>query len=289
MTVRHDGRAGLLEAATAVAQRVRRDYFEAERLPELEALLAGALDRGYETLTLSAFAERVAQGRVDRGDRILLLRHDVDDDVARARQMWEIERRHGIVGSYFFRRSTADVAFMRALAHSGNEVGYHYEELAILVKEHGVATAAEARALVGEARRRLAIALAELRERSGLALDVLASHGDFANRAVGVANVTLLADPAFRARLGVRLEAYDVEPYVTARSTDGVCPGPWHPADPAPALDRGEPVVEILIHPRAWGGAPAVNARADLQRLLEGWSYRMRRARRRRSTPASGP
>ena len=37
-------------------------------------------------------------------------------------------------GSYFFRRSTWDVGLMRELADAGREVGYHYEELATLVK-----------------------------------------------------------------------------------------------------------------------------------------------------------
>jgi hypothetical protein len=37
---------------------------------------------------------------------------------------------------------------MRQRAADGHEVGYHYEELATLVKQRGAATADEARALV---------------------------------------------------------------------------------------------------------------------------------------------
>jgi hypothetical protein len=36
----------------------------------------------------------------------------------------------------------------------GNEVGYHYEELADVVKERGAATTTQARALIGVARDR---------------------------------------------------------------------------------------------------------------------------------------
>jgi hypothetical protein len=266
--------------ARAIAWRVRGDYLQRERLDELQSLLRGALEQGYRTMTLSAFAERLASGP-PHADRILLLRHDVDTDVPRARRMWEIERPLGVVGTYFFRRRTWDVGFMRELSAAGCEVGYHYEELATVAKEQGAASAAEARELLDAARARLRSTIAELRAGTGLALDVLAAHGDFANRAVGVSNVELLDDRGFRAEIGVRLEAYDIEPHVSARASDGVPPAGWWPEDPMDAIRRGERVVVVLLHPRSWGGAPAANAHEDLVRLREGWAYRLRRARRR--------
>jgi hypothetical protein len=266
----------------AIALRLHHDYLQAERLDEFEALLRAAVDHGYRTMTLSAFAEVAALEAPRADDRILLVRHDIDTDVARARRMWRIEQRLGVVGSYFFRRSTWDVGFMRELAAAGYEVGYHYEELADLVKEQGATTTAQARALIAAARERLCARIGELRATSELPLAVLAAHGDFANRAVGVSNVELLADETTRARIGVRLEAYDVERHVSARSSDEIPPVAWVPEDPILAIQRGERVVEVLIHPRSWGGAPAANARADLVRLREGCLYGLRRARRRR-------
>jgi hypothetical protein len=268
--------------AGTIARRLHGDYLQRERLDDFHVLLQGALDQGYRTMTLSAFAEAATDGPRRADDRILLLRHDVDTDVPRARRMWEIEQRLGVVGSYFFRRSTWDVGFMHELASAGCDVGYHYEELATVVKEHGAASASEARALLGAARARLRATVPELRAGTGLTLDVFAAHGDFANRAVGVSNVELLSDPGLRSELGVRLEAYDVEAHVSARSSDGIPPRGWRPEDPMQAMRRGERVVAVLLHPRSWGGAPAVNARADLVRLREGCAYRLRRARRRR-------
>ena len=259
---------------TAVATRVFRDYLQPERLADFDRLLGRAAELGYGTVPHSVFA---AGGRA-RSGRTLLLRHDVDSDVRRARRMWEIERRAGVAGSWFFRRSTWDVPLMRELAGAGCDVGYHYEELATLIRERGAASAPAARRLVPEARERLRQSLGRLRAASGLPLDVLASHGDFANRAVDVANVELLDDPAFRAELGVRLEAYDVAPGVDARATDAG--GSWWPADPVAALAGGAGVVEVLVHPRAWGAAPLVNARLDLARLVDGGLYAMRRAAR---------
>ncbi|MGZ4268307.1 MAG: hypothetical protein ACXVFN_04745 [Solirubrobacteraceae bacterium] len=268
--------------AATIAGRLHGDYLQRERLDDFQALLRTALEHGYRTMPLSVFADLTAAGPLRAGDRILLLRHDVDTDVRRARRMWEMERQLGVVGSYFFRRSTWDIAFMRDLARAGCDVGYHYEELATVVKERGAASAAEARALLGAARDRLRMTVPELRARTGLALDVFAAHGDFANRAVGVSNVELLSDPALREELGVRLEAYDVESDVSARSSDGVPPRGWQPENPMRAILRGETVVAVLLHPRSWGGAPTVNARADLVRLREGCVYRLRRARHRR-------
>jgi hypothetical protein len=268
--------------AATIARRLHGDYLQRERLDDFHALLRGALEQGYRTMTLSAFADVATDGPLRADERILLLRHDVDTDVRRARRMWDIERPLGIVGSYFFRRSTWDVGFMHELVSAGYDVGYHYEELATVVKERGAASASEARALLGAARALLRTTVPELRAGTGLTLDVFAAHGDFANRAVGVSNVEVLSDPALRSELGVRLEAYDVEAQVSARSSDGMPPRGWRPEDPMQAMRRGERVVAVLLHPRSWGGAPSVNARADLVRLREGCAYRLRRARRRR-------
>jgi hypothetical protein len=273
-----DGR----RAAVRIAQRVYCDYIRPERLDEFRRLIARAVDLGYETLTLSAFARLVGAGEAAARERVLLLRHDIDSDVSRARRMWEIERELGVVGTYFFRRATWDLPFMRELASHGYEVGYHYEELATLVKQRGAATADEARGLILPARERLRAALAELRAKSAMPLDVLASHGDFANRSVDVSNAELLSDRQFRTEVGVALEAYDIEEHVDARASDDACPDAWQPLDALAALERGTPVVELLVYPRAWGAAPVANGRADLARTAEGCLYALRRARRRR-------
>jgi hypothetical protein len=265
--------------ARSFATRLYRDYAQPERLDVFATFLRRALEAGYVTMTLTAFAGLVAADAVPVDDRVLLIRHDVDSDVPRARRMRAVERELGTVGTYFFRRTTWDTAFMRELGDEGCEAGYHYEELATLVKQRGARNAAEARALIAPARECLRVNIERLRAQSGLPIDVLAAHGDFANRAVDVSNVELLADADFRAQLGIRLEAYDVEPHVDVRVSDNTATGYWAPEDPVAAILRGAPVVEALVHPRAWGRSPASNARVDAQRLLEGVSYRRGRAR----------
>jgi len=54
-----------------------------------------------------------------RRRRHLLLAHDVDTDPATAAAMWAIERRLGIVSSYFFRLSTLDARLMGEIEAAG--------------------------------------------------------------------------------------------------------------------------------------------------------------------------
>jgi hypothetical protein len=237
------------------------------RLREYELLLALALTAGYETLPLGEFAARDAIP-----DRVLLLRHDIDSDLATAARMWRIEQRLGVRGTWFFRLSTWDDALIAEIASGGCEVGYHYEELATLALRHGARSREAALALLGEARDLLRVNTAAVRRRSGLPLTTFASHGDFANRRTGVANTVLLDDPGLRAELDVRAEAYDesVTSRFDARASDRGYPQLWVPADPAEALRAGAGVIEILVHTRPWGAARRANARLDLARLRDG-------------------
>ena len=229
-------------------------------------LLSLALSAGYETLPPAEFA-----ARPDIPGRVLLMRHDIDSDIATATRMWRIEERLGVRGTWFFRLSTWDDALIAEIARAGCEVGYHYEELATLALRRGAGSEQAARALVDEARDLLRVNIGALRRRSGLALTTFASHGDFANRRTGVANTVLLDAPDF-GRAGRSAEAYDesVTSRFDARSSDRGYPQLWVPADPAGAIRAGAGVIEILVHTRPWGAAPLSNARLDLARLRDG-------------------
>jgi hypothetical protein len=256
-----------LSAARRMAGRLYGDYLLPSRLREYELLLSLALSAGYETLPLAEFAAQKASS-----GRVLLLRHDIDSDIATATRMWRIEERLGVRGTWFFRLSTWDDALIADVAAGGSEVGYHYEELAAVALRRGARSREAALALVDEARELLRVNIAALRRRSGLPLTTFASHGDFANRRTGVANTVLLDDPALRSELDVQVEAYDesITSRLDARASDRGYPQLWVPSDPADDLRAGAGVIEILVHTRPWGAAPLANARLDLARLRDG-------------------
>ena len=254
--------------------RLHNDYVRRSRLADYRALLARAHEASYAVVPVGSFP---ALRRNGGNLRILVMRHDIDTAPRVALRFAEAEAAIGGRASYFFRLSTADVSIMRGLADAGHEVGYHYEELATVAKERGVDDRARVPEILGEARERFVRNLTLLRERTGLPLRVAASHGDFANRALGTSNTLLLADHALRKRAGIDLEAYDseVEDWLAFRTRDVPTPQTWRSrdsgsGDPAPAICEGAGPMLILTHPRQWGRQWYWNAREDLTRTVEG-------------------
>ncbi|HYH36652.1 MAG TPA: hypothetical protein VD860_00395 [Azospirillum sp.] len=260
--------------ARHIWNRLHNDYLRTDRRDDYRALLDLATGHGYRQMTVGAYAA-LRRGGVPAEDerRILIMRHDIDTAPRVARMFAEEEVRVGGRGSYFFRLQTADVRVMQDLADAGHEVGYHYEELATVAKERGVNGKDRVPEILGEARERFLQNLARLRARTGLPLRIAASHGDFANRALGVSNTLLLADRTVRERAGIDLEAYDpeVEQGLAFRTIDMTYPLDWRQGkDPAAAIRAGLGPMLVLTHPRQWGRQWYWNAREDLKRAAEG-------------------
>ncbi len=97
------------------------DFTQREYARLCEAIAAS----GYRTAT---FADFIARDRLDLHDRVLVLRHDVDRRPRRARELAEIERRFGLLASYYFRMPASwEPRIIREVAAMGHEVGLHYE------------------------------------------------------------------------------------------------------------------------------------------------------------------
>lgn len=257
-----------------IGHRVYANFLMPDRFGAYEALLAEALARGYAPRSVAAFWAELRAGLApDR--RYLVLRHDVDTDPATARAMWRIGRRLGVAGSFYFRLSTLDRQLMAEIAAGGGEASYHYEEIATVAKARGLKTREAVERAMPEIRALFLANLRRLRAETGLPMDVVASHGDFANRRLGVPNRELLADPAFRAEAGVALEVYDapITAAVDRRFSDSLYPAQWNPGHPGAALAEGARVVYVLLHPRHWRASPLENVRDDLGRLWEGVRY----------------
>ena len=229
--------------------RIYFDYFMPCRLGELEAICKAAIDGGYEMHSVISFWDEISKGLSDN-KKYFISRHDVDTDVTTARRMFEIESRLSMKASYYFRLSTLNVRLMQEIDASGSEASYHFEEISTLAKKHNWSR--------GDIDYKLAADVfydnyREIKESSRLPMRSVCSHGDFANRRLGVPNHKLLTK-RLRLDLGIDVETYDDEfmSLVTSRHSDTLGPPFYVPHSPLKAILESRRVIYFLTHPRSW-------------------------------------
>ncbi len=90
-------------------------------------LVRAFVESGYRITTVRQYLETYPAGK------ILVLRHDVDEQPQNARKMAEAEKELGVNATYYFRRvSKSDHPdIIRMIAQMGHEIGYHYEDLTL--------------------------------------------------------------------------------------------------------------------------------------------------------------
>lgn len=261
-----------------VWHRIYSDFLMRPRLAEYRAMLEAALQQGYEVHSVLSFWQ-ASRGGLEPGRRYLINRHDVDTDVQTAFQMHRIEQDLGVRASYYFRLCTLHVPYMQEIERSGSEASYHFEEIATVCKQKGLCTRQQVEQHLPEIRAVFRANFTSVRAQTGLPMLTVASHGDFVNRRLQMANNELLTDE-LRRELGIGLEAYDeaLTSLFTVRFTDTLYPKFWRTYSPLVAIQRGDPVIQILTHPRHWKSSPMVNLADNLRRLHEGVTYEVRAA-----------
>lgn len=249
-------------------------------MSEYREFIQECADYGYEMHSISSFWRLLSSGASVVDGKHMILRHDVDSNVAAAEQMWSIEQEFGARSSFYFRLCTLDFDVMRRIEQSGGEASYHYEELATFAKQRHIRWTEELLPFMPEIQRMFGENIRMLRQQSGLPMVSVASHGDFANRHLGMANWAFLASQEVRAELGIEVEAYDeaLMRSVTGRYSDiAQYPDLWNPSDPREAVQRSEPVIYVLTHPGRWSCNRAEQVKQDSVRLVEGIKYRLPR------------
>jgi hypothetical protein len=246
------------------------------RLDAYRSLIDRALEAGYKLTSVGGFWANRTSSTASGSDRWLVLRHDIDTDPRTAAEFWRIERTRAVASSYFFRLSTLDVELMARIGEDGGEASYHFEELATIAKARCIRRREDAVAALPEAQAMFRDNVAWLRDRTALPIHVVASHGDFVNRRLDVANRALLEDREFRDSAGIELEAYDEQllRLLTSRHSDAPPPAGWTGEDPLAAIARNDAAVQVLVHPRNWFARRRTNAADDLLRIWEGAAYR---------------
>jgi hypothetical protein len=93
-----------------------------------EKMLATLQNAGYRFLRYKEFSV----GN-DRDGKVVILRHDVDAKPRHSLQLALVENRLGITGTYYVRmkKTSFDENVINSLVELGNEIGYHYEDLAV--------------------------------------------------------------------------------------------------------------------------------------------------------------
>lgn len=218
------------------------------RWPEYLRLLEQATAAGYNIVTLEQWLDDDQQG-----ERVLILRHDVDQCPRSALWMLAIEQRLGVRSTWYFRWRTARPRVINAVRAAGGEVGLHYETLSRMVIEaraHGAQVRAEE--LLGPARRML--------HRELIAFSILfgstrsaCAHGD--TRVPDVNNAVLLRDTAlpgygleFDANASMR--SHDLAVWLTDRSR---AERSWRDGLDASEIiaSHASPIL-LLTHPNNW-------------------------------------
>lgn len=92
----------------------------------LQALLAG----NYTFLTFDAYIKS-DETTINQFEKLVVLRHDVDDRPQNSLAFAEIQSELGIKGTYYFRKvpQSFDVSIIEKIKDLGHEIGYHYETM----------------------------------------------------------------------------------------------------------------------------------------------------------------
>ena len=250
--------------------RLHQNFLMQDRIPQYRAILAEAKARGYQFLTISDLAD-CASKRARLPPLSLVLRNDVDSDCATARKMFEVDKALGIRATYYFRLSTLYGLLMRDIQVYGAEVGYHFEEVAAAAKRYGFREPADVIPYLSSIRESFRRNIKRYRSVAGKFPKTVASHGDFANRAIRTSNCCIV-DQEIRDEFGIVAESYDewLNSPVTMRLADCAAPRWWSPTPLAAALMQNPKCLYVLVHPRQWRANIRENIKIDVIRIAEG-------------------
>lgn len=254
----------------SIGHRLYNDFLRPSKEADYELILRTAKEAGYEFHTILSFEHVVAQGR-EAGKKYLILRRDIDTaDFGILRKMLALEQKYGARCTYYFRWNTINVALMHDIANAGGEASYHYEEVATYCYRHRIKTYDEMLPHLDEIRNMFINQYHNFKEMTKLPCLTVASHGDFVNIMIGCPSLVLV-DNRVRQSCGIIREAYDAEHMnmLTCRIADQT-EGDAFTEKALSALRSGEPVLELLTHPRQWNSPVWVNLKEEISRLYRG-------------------
>lgn len=250
-------------------QRLYNNFFRPSKEGDYEKILKVAHDNGYEFHTILSFENVITQG-IDERRKYIILRRDIDTaDSKILRKMLALEKKYGARATYYFRWNTIDVKLMKEIAEAGGEASYHFEEIASYCYKHHIRKKEEMLKHIEEIRDLFISQYSMFKEKTGQPCLTIASHGDYVNSKFKIQNKVLI-DEHVKKTCGVMREAYDPEHLnpITCRIADQA-EGERFTSKAIEAIERGEPVLELLTHPRQWNSPAWVNLKEEINRFCK--------------------
>jgi len=231
-------------------------YLKNNRIDEYEQIIKAAKENNYEIISLRDYILE----KFDNKKKILILRHDVDHFSEGTRLMHEIEKKHDVNSSFYFRNSTFEAKLMKNIEAYGSEASLHFEPIADFVKANTIKSKEELYEFSDWKDKCMVILKSDI-ERIRSLLDIpcltIASHGEYENTLVKTPNNFLTEDIKTYELLGIKLEAYNKNmiDQVTCYISDvpiEINGGYKYGVTPMEAIENNEKFIMFLSHPNHW-------------------------------------
>lgn len=259
----------------SIITRLYNDFLRPSKEGEYEKILMAACDNGYEFHTMLSFEDVIKNG-VETGKRYLILRRDIDTADSRIlRKMLDLEKKYGARCTYYFRWNTLDINLMKAISEEGGESSYHFEEIATYCYKNRIKDKGTMLEHIEEIRDMFIKQLLLFRDKTKQPCLTIASHGEFVNSKIHVPN-TVLIDDRVRKESNICREAYDTQhmDLLSCRIADQVEMEKFT-EKAIDAIERGEPILELLTHPRQWNSPLWVNMKEEINRFCKEIFWRL--------------
>jgi hypothetical protein len=254
-----------------IKNRIYGDYFIPSRLDEYERLVKTSSEIGYEHTTFRNYNQKLKNGSLGN-QKYFINRHDIDTDVATAKKFFEIEKKYNAKATYYFRLSTLDFEFMKEIEEYGSEASYHFEEIASYAKKNHIKSEDEIIKHLDKIKEEFKKNFQMTESKMGkIKLQTVCSHGDFANRKLGIVNNMITKDLKLREELGIECETYDknIMESFDIYLSDGAFSLTMKAEDLINMM-KDKNTVCMLTHPRQWNTSWLCNTKENLKRLYEG-------------------
>jgi len=257
---------------TIIKNRIYSDYFMPSRLNEYEQIIEQLLKKGYKHITFRGYKRLLDSNKLN--GRYFINRHDIDTDIATAKEFFRIEKKHNVKATYYFRLSTLDFEFMREIEAYGSEASYHFEEIAQFAKDNHIKSKDEVLTRLEKIKEIFKKNLLMIEENLGTKIESLCSHGDFVNRKLDIINNEITKDMKLRDELGIICETYDKD---IMKSFDIYVSDRPYPLFYSPnsifEYIGNKDIICMLTHPRQWRSNIVINTMDNIKRVYEGLKW----------------